>query len=67
MPTPSSTPFVRQPVAADGCRLPADFRESALAAGPVVGKEYVRPTVAFLTNELARFEPVTGCDHRGGR
>ena len=38
-------------------RLPAEFRESAVAAGPVVGKEYVRPMVAFLTNDVATVRP----------
>jgi hypothetical protein len=53
MPTPSSTPFVRRPVVAEGAAVQPRFRESALAAGPVVGKEYVRAMEAFLTNDWA--------------
>ena len=33
--------------------LPAEFRERTPTAGRVVGKEYVRAMVAFLTNDVA--------------
>jgi hypothetical protein len=67
--------FVRHSVAPDcwrrgdpGAHVTAVFGRQAgrLLAGRVVGKEYVRSVGAFLTNDLARFELVTGCDPRGG-
>ena len=45
-------------------RLPAEFRESALAAGPVVVSRTSGPWLDSSPTTGAPFEPITGCDHR---
>jgi hypothetical protein len=42
-------------------------RNATDRAQHMVGKEHFRAMVGFITNDWAPFEPITGCDHRGGR